>query len=64
MQADFDTFTHTYSCTRRTYKGLKGIVVNQLYPSLQEGSYEITLTVPLKNNDGSRLCHSFKIFFI
>ena len=45
----FDKFTHTYLCTRRTHKGLKGTVVNRALPSVHGGSLKITLTVSLSN---------------
>ena len=41
-------FTQTYLCTRRTRKCFQGAVVNRAYPSLNEGSLEITLSVPFK----------------
>ena len=48
IQGRFDKFTHTYLCTRRTYKDCKGTVVNQAMPSSHGGYLEITLLVPSK----------------
>ena len=33
--AEYNGFTHTYLCARRTHKGLKGIIVNRALHSLQ-----------------------------
>ena len=43
--AGFVLLTHTYLCTQRAHKGLKGTVVNRI--ALFNGElYEITLTIP------------------
>ena len=48
LQVGFDKFRHTFLFTRLKTKIFKGIVGNRALPSLHEGSFKITITVPLK----------------
>ena len=48
LQVGFDKFRHTFLFTRLKTKIFKGIVGNRALPSLHEGSFKITITVPLQ----------------